>query len=308
MNCPHHTQIFDAEPKSYRDMPQRYCETTMVYRDEQSGELSGLSRVRSITQDDAHVFCRENQIETEMFAIWDIIDTFYKTFGFDLQIRLSRHDPDDFGKYIGTKEVWQKAEEQITSIIKKRGVSEWIDGKGEAAMYGPKIDFIAKDSIGRTLQVATIQLDFNMPTRFGLTCTNEKGEKEPVIMIHCAIMGSIERFMSTLIEHYAGVFPVWLSPIQVSIIPVREQHEVAAKAIEQTLREHGVRTEVIGDGNSLGKRIYQAKTLKPPYILVLGDKEIESGVYTLELRDGTKKEVAHDEFVAMLEKEIKDRV
>lgn len=307
MNCPHHTQIFDAEPKSYRDMPQRYCETTMVYRDEQSGELSGLSRVRSITQDDAHVFCRENQIETEMFAIWDIIDSFYKTFGFELQIRLSRHDPDAFEKYIGTKEVWQKAEEQITSIIKKRGVSEWIDGKGEAAMYGPKIDFIAKDSIGRTLQVATIQLDFNMPNRFGLTCTNEKGEKEPVIMIHCAIMGSIERFMSTLIEHFAGNFPVWLSPTQIAIVPVREHHEDAAKALADTLTASGIRIEVLSDGNSLGKRIHAAKNMKVPYVVVLGDKEVASGNYTVELRDGTKIELTQQNLLTRLETETKER-
>ncbi len=308
MNCPHHTQIFDASPKSYRDMPQRYCETTMVYRDEQSGELSGLSRVRSITQDDAHVFCRENQIDQEVFIVWDIIDTFYKTFGFELQIRFSRHDPDTFEKYIGSKETWEKAESKMKDIITARGITTYIDGKGEAAMYGPKIDFIAKDSIGRVLQVATIQLDFNMPERFGLFCTNEKGEKEQVVMIHCAIMGSIERFMSTLIEHYAGVFPTWISPTQVAIVPVKEQHEEAATSLAQELRAQGVRIELLADNNSLGKRIYAAKSMKTPYILVLGDKEIESGLYNLELRDGTKKEVTHDDLLIMLEKEIKERV
>jgi len=307
MNCPHHTQIFGAEPKSYRDMPQRYCETTMVYRDEQSGELSGLSRVRSITQDDAHVFCRENQIDREVFAVWDIIDTFYKTFGFELQVRFSRHDPDEFEKYIGTKETWEKAEEKMKSIIASRGITTYIDGKGEAAMYGPKIDFIAKDSIGRTLQVATIQLDFNMPERFGLFCTNEKGEKEQVVMIHCAIMGSIERFMSTLIEHYAGVFPVWISPTQIAIVPVKETHQDAATTLAQSLNTHNLRVEVMSDNNSLGKRIHAAKSLKTPYIIVLGDKEIESGMYTAELRDGTKVELSQDALVARLQTEIKDR-
>ena len=158
MNCPHHTQIFDSVPRSYRDMPQRYAETTMVYRDEQSGELSGLSRVLSITQDDAHVFCRENQIEIEALAIWEIIETFYKTFGFDLQVRFSTHDPKQREKYLGSDETWIKAEGALESLMKQKGVT-WLDGVGEAAFYGPKIDFIAKDSIGRVLQVATIQLD-----------------------------------------------------------------------------------------------------------------------------------------------------
>ncbi len=306
MNCPHHTQIFDSEPKSYRDMPQRYCETTMVYRDEQSGELSGLSRVRSITQDDAHVFCRENQIEEEMFAIWDIIDTFYKTFGFELNVRLSRHDPETFEKYIGTKETWEKAENQIRSIIEKRGV-EYIDGKGEAAMYGPKIDFITKDSLGRTLQVATIQLDFNMPERFNLNCTNEKGEKEQIVMIHCAIMGSIERFMSTLIEHYAGVFPTWLSPTQVAIVPVKEIHEEKANEILMNFKNSNVRAEIIADTNSLGKRIHKAKSQNTPYIIVVGDKEIESGMLTIEKRAGTKIEgVTYEKFLEQIQNEIQN--
>ena len=196
----------------------------------------------------------------------------------------------------------------MKDIITARGITTYIDGKGEAAMYGPKIDFIAKDSIGRVLQVATIQLDFNMPERFGLFCTNEKGEKEQVVMIHCAIMGSIERFMSTLIEHYAGVFPTWISPTQVAIVPVKEQHEEAATSLAQELRAQGVRTELLADNNSLGKRIYAAKSMKTPYILVLGDKEIESGLYNLELRDGTKKEVTHDDLLIMLEKEIKEKV
>ncbi|MBP7831888.1 MAG: threonine--tRNA ligase [Candidatus Pacebacteria bacterium] len=307
MNCPHHTQIFDSEPKSYRDMPQRYCETTMVYRDEQSGELSGLSRVRSITQDDAHVFCRENQIEQEMFAVWDIIDTFYKTFGFDLKVRMSRHDPEEFDKYIGTKETWEKAEKQIAAIIEKRGVADVIDGKGEAAMYGPKIDFIATDAIGRTLQVATIQLDFNLPERFKLVCTNEKGEKEQIVMIHCAIMGSIERFMSTLIEHYAGVFPVWISPIQVAIVPVKENHSEAAKTLAEKLREANVRVDIIEDNNSLGKRIHAAKSMHTPYIIVLGDKEIESGSLAIEKRDGTKEAYSAEDFIKNISIEIKER-
>lgn len=289
MNCPHHTQIFDSSPKSYRDMPQRYAETTMVYRDEQSGELSGLSRVLSITQDDAHVFCRENQIEAEVMTIWDIIETFYKSFGFELQVRFSRHDPDQREKYLGSDEVWKKSEDALKDLMEKKGVT-WIDGIGEAAFYGPKIDFISKDSIGRVLQVATIQLDFNQPKNFGLFCTNEKGEKEQVVMIHAAIMGSIERFMSTMIEHTAGNFPVWLSPVQVAIVPVRENHVEAANEIFKMFQEKDIRVEILDENDSLGKRINHAKAGKVPYVIVLGDKEKEAGVLTIEKRDGTKIE------------------
>ncbi len=286
MNCPHHTQIFDSAPKSYRDMPQRYCETTMVYRDEQSGELSGLSRVLSITQDDAHVFCRINQVEQEIFGVWDIIDQFYGAFGFkDVRVRISKHDPEHFEKYLGTPEIWATAEKQLTELVEKRGIKDWINGVGEAAMYGPKIDFIAKDSIGRSLQVATIQLDYNMPKNFGLQCTNEKGEKEPVAMIHCAIMGSIERFMSTLIEHYAGNFPLWLHPTQVKIIPINESHHSKAKEIKDSLVSVGVRVELADDDENFGKKIRSGKVDKIPYMIIIGDKEVESNTVTLESRD-----------------------
>jgi threonyl-tRNA synthetase len=309
MNCPHHTQIFDSSPRSYRDMPQRYAETTMVYRDEQSGELSGLSRVRSITQDDAHVFCRENQIEDEMFAIWDIIDTFYKSFGFELKIRLSRHDPEHFEKYIGSKETWARAEEKIKSIINKRGVTEFIDGVGEAAMYGPKIDFISTDSLGRTLQVATIQLDFNMPERFELKCVNEKGEKEQIVMIHCAIMGSIERFMSTLIEHYAGNFPVWLAPVQVKIAPVKETNFDRATEVGIALKKIGIRADVDLGPNGFGKKVREAKDMKIPYTIIIGDKDMEKGVVTLESRDkGKIGEMTLEEVVKKLNEETISKV
>jgi threonyl-tRNA synthetase len=289
MNCPHHTQIFAAEPRSYRNMPQRFCETTMVYRDEQSGELSGLSRVLSITQDDAHVFCRENQIETEVFAIWDIIDTFYKTFGFnELQVRFSRHDPDQFEKYLGTPDVWKKAEDAILSLMQKRGITNYIDGKGEAAMYGPKIDFISRDSLGRTLQVATIQLDFNQPKNFGLVCTNEKGEKETIVMVHCAIMGSIERFMATLIEHLGGNFPLWLSPVQVAVLPISDAHHEFAQEVTDLLLKKDMRVSLSLESESLGKKIREAKLAKTPYMLVIGDAEVAAKTVTLEGRDKGK--------------------
>lgn len=270
-------------------MPQRYCETTMVYRDEQSGELSGLSRVLSITQDDAHVFCRESQIESEVFGIWDIIDTFYGNFGFtNLAIRLSRHDPEHFEKYLGNAEIWKKAEDSLCSLFKKRGIATYIDGKGEAAMYGPKIDFIAKDAIGRTLQVATIQLDFNLPVNFGLVCTNEKGEKEPIVMVHCAIMGSLERFISTLLEHLAGNFPLWLAPVQVAVLPITEKHQVYAEEVRAELAKTGMRIELNLDNDSLGKKVRAAKVDKIPYWLVIGDNEVTNRQVTLESRDHGK--------------------
>lgn len=307
MNCPHHTQIFDSEPRSYRDMPQRYAETTMVYRDEQSGELSGLSRVLSITQDDAHVFCRENQIEEEALAIWDIIEKFYTSFGFDLQVRFSRHNPEEKEKYLGDEKTWEKAENALKSLMTRKKV-EWIDGLGEAAFYGPKIDFISHDALGRILQVATIQLDFNQPKNFELVCTNEKGEKEQVVMIHCAIMGSIERFTATLIEHLAGNFPLWLSPVQIALVPVRENHEEEANKILEILKEKDIRAEIYPSWkNSLGKRIHEAKSQKIPYTIVLGDKEITSGTLTVEKRDGTKEEISIEDFVKKTEGEIKNK-
>ncbi len=285
MNCPHHTQIFASEPKSYRQMPVRYCETTMVYRDEQTGELSGLSRVLSITQDDAHVFCRIDQVREEAEKIWDIISKFYGTFGFELSVRLSRRDPAQPEKYLGAPEDWEKAEASLREIVEARVGSAWTDGPGEAAFYGPKIDFMAKDSIGRTWQVATIQLDFNQPRSFGLAFTNEKGEKEQVLMIHCAIMGAIERFMSVMIEHTAGFFPTWLAPEQLALLPVAERHLEPAAKLRDLFAARGLRAWLDASDESVGKKVRGAEKMRVPYGLVLGDKEIpESG----EWHDGVK--------------------
>ena len=275
MNCPHHTQIYGSRQRSYKDLPQRYAETTTCYRDEQTGELHGLSRVRAFTQDDAHVFCRAIQVKEEFLRIWDIIDTFYKTVGFEeLNIRLSLHDPDAFEKYLGTPELWMSAEESLREIARERGVS-FVEAKGEAAFYGPKVDFITRDSIGREWQVATIQLDINLPERFDLYCVNEQGERERIVMIHAAIMGSIERFMSIFIEHHAGLFPLWLAPVQVALLPVAEPHEKYAADIGMKLMEKGIRVEYMNSTESLGKRIREGETQKIPYLLVLGDREKE---------------------------------
>ncbi len=294
MNCPHHTQIFDRKSHSYREMPQRYAETTMVYRDEQSGELGGLTRVLSITQDDSHVFCRHSQVKEEFFKIWDIIDTFYGTFGFNLRVRLSFHEPSEMEKYLGTKEIWDHAENSLREIAKERN-ADYFEAPGEAAMYGPKLDFMAKDSLGREHQVATIQLDMNLPERFNLTCINEKGEKERIVMIHCAIMGSIERFTAVLIEHLAGNFPLWLSPEQVTIIPVAGIHLPYAEEVYAALKATGIRVKLDSSNESMGKKIRIAKTEKVPYFVVIGDQEIDAKNITLETRAGESKQLTLSE-------------
>ncbi|MEK7478850.1 MAG: threonine--tRNA ligase [Patescibacteria group bacterium] len=272
MNCPHHTQIYARKIWSYRELPQRYASTTKCYRDEQSGELSGLSRVLAITQDDAHVFCRDSQVKEEILKIWDIIETFYGAVGFTLTPRLSLHDPAKMEKYLGEEKVWQAAENSLREILKEKGlvVNEAI---GEAAFYGPKVDFMAKDSLNREWQVATIQLDMNLPERFDLNCTNEKGEQEQVVMIHAAIMGSIERYLSILIEHYAGAFPAWLAPIQAMILPISEKHKKYSDAVLKDLIKQGIRVEIDGSNETLGKRIRGSEMQKIPYILVVGEQE-----------------------------------
>lgn len=276
MNCPHHTQIYNSRQRSYKDLPQRYAETTMVYRDEQTGELHGLSRVRSITQDDAHVFCRTSQMKEEFLKIWDIIETFYKAVGFgELKLRLSLHDPEAFDKYLGTPELWREAENSLREIADEKGV-DYFEAPGEAAFYGPKMDFMTKDSIGREWQVATIQLDINMPERFDLFCINEEGEQERIVMVHAAIMGSIERFMSIFIEHHAGAFPLWLAPMQVRILPVSDKFLDYAGDVMKQLEEIGVRVEIDDSNEGLGKKIRNAELEKVPYMLVVGEKEVES--------------------------------
>lgn len=307
MNCPHHIQIYDRRLWSYRDLPQRYASTTKVYRDEQSGELAGLSRVLSITQDDAHVFCRFDQIEDEAKKIWEIIENFYGVFGFKLRIRLSLSDPSQPDKYLGDRETWEKAESILRGVAKSKSADP-VERVGEAAFYGPKLDFIAKDSIGRDWQVATIQLDMNMPERFDLVCVNEKGERERIAMIHAAIMGSIERFLSVLIEHYAGVFPLWLSPVQVKILPVSDKHNEHAAQISASLKNNGLRVEVNNLNETLGKKIRAAELEKVPYLIILGDKEVASDKVAVRKRtEGDLGQLGLVEFIEQLQGEIKEK-
>ncbi|OFZ62823.1 MAG: threonine--tRNA ligase [Bacteroidetes bacterium RIFCSPHIGHO2_02_FULL_44_7] len=308
MNCPHHTQIYSRMAHSYRNLPQRYAETTMCYRDEQTGELYGLSRLRSFTQDDAHVFCRRSQVKEEFLKIWDIIDTFYLAVGFGpLNVRLSLHDPKKLENYLGTPDMWQFAEGQIRELAKERGV-DFFEAPGEAAFYGPKIDFMAKDSIGRQWQVATIQLDINQPERFDLTCVNEQGEKERIVMVHAAIMGSIERFLSILIEHHAGAFPVWLAPVQVELAPVSSKHAEGAWKVAGELEVQGVRVAVDDADETIGKKVRKAVGQKIPYIVVVGDRELEGGEWTIRVRGQEEQlKMSQAEFISKLLQEIKDK-
>ncbi|MEZ0208863.1 MAG: aminoacyl--tRNA ligase-related protein, partial [Candidatus Paceibacterota bacterium] len=286
----------------------RFCETTMVYRDEQSGELSGLARVLSITQDDAHVFCRESQLEEEMSRVWEIIESFYSTFGFSLTPRFSRRDPALPEKYMGSPDGWDKAESAIKNLIEGKSVDNWTDGVGEAAFYGPKIDFMAKDSIGRTWQVATIQLDFVQPANLELEFVNEEGKREQPVMIHCAVMGSIERFMSTFIEHTAGNFPLWLSPTQITILPIADAHADYAQNIRDTLQNADIRADMDSSKEGLGKKIRNAREMKTPYWAVIGDAEVANGTITLEHRtDGKIGEMKLEELLAKLGEEIQNK-
>jgi len=307
MNCPLHTQIYARRPHSYKEMPRRYANTTMVYRDEQSGELSGLTRVRAITQDDAHVFCRYQQVKNEFFRIWDIVDEFYGAFGFELQVELSLRDPQDPKKYLGTTAIWNKAENILRELAKERGVKA-AEKLGEAAFYGPKIDFIAYDSLKRRQQVATIQLDMNLPERFDLTTINEKGQKERIVMIHAAIMGSIERFLAVIIEHFAGAFPTWLAPVQAVVLPISKNQDKAAIKTCRKMLKLGYRVDTDLENEPIGKRIRRAELTKVPYILVIGEKEIKNE--TIAVRKHGKGNLGQKtlaDFLSILEDEVHQR-
>jgi threonyl-tRNA synthetase len=306
MNCPHHAQIYARKQWSYRELPQRYASTTKVYRDEQSGELAGLSRVLSITQDDAHVFARMSQAKEEFVKIWDIIHEFYGTFGFKLRVRISLRDPAHPEKFLGDADKWDFAENMLREIVAEKKADSF-DGVGEAAFYGPKLDFMGKDAIGREHQVATIQLDMVQPERFDLFCINEKGEQERIVMVHAAIMGSIERFLSVIIEHFAGAFPVWLAPVQATVIPVGEKFTAYGKKVYDALDAAGIRAEFSEADESLGKRIRATEMMKVPYILVVGEKEETNGTVNVRDRAGEEKEISLAEFMKKVEGEIKEK-
>lgn len=302
MNCPHHTQIFDAFSYSYRDMPIRFFEPTVVYRDEKPGQLTGLSRVRAITQDDGHIFCRVDQIGQEVATMIEIILQFYKTLGMDANYWVSLSvRGDDMSKYLGSEEVWNIAEAALEKSATENNLP-YRRIEGEAAFYGPKLDFMFKDALGREWQLATVQCDFNLPNRFDLSYMNEKGEKERPVMIHRAISGSLERFMSVLIEHFAGKFPLWLSPVQVKILTVTDAHVEMAKSLFARLQVLNFRVEVDSRQETIGKKVREAQLEQANYILTIGDKELEAGTLAVRHRDTGKTTfgVAVEKFVADL--------
>lgn len=296
MNCPHHTQIFASRPRTYKEMPVRMMEPTTDYRDEKSGELGGLSRVRSLTQDDSHVFCRKEQIKGEIKNLVQIVKELYETMGMSkLRARLSYRNDED--KYLGDKALWEMAQAKIKEAAIENKL-DFFEMEGEAAFYGPKIDFMAEDAIGREHQVATIQLDFVQPERFGLEFVNEKGEKETPVMIHHATLGSIERFMSVFIEHTAGWFPLWCAPEMVRVITVNDAALEYAKEVEKVLQgvvlekpleNNALRYEVDYSDDSLGKKIKRATELKIPVVLIVGPKDAADKVVSVRTRDGEEK-------------------
>ena len=282
MNCPHHTQIYASKMRSYRDLPLRFAEATTVYRDENTGQLQGLTRVRSITQDDAHVFARPDQVKEEVLKMFDIITKFYVAFNMPLRARLSVDDPEHPEKYLGGAEVWTKAVGALKEVLNDLG-KEFEIGVGEAAFYGPKIDFIATDAIGREWQLATIQLDFNLPERFELEFHDADGQIKRPVMIHRAILGSVERFMGVLIEHYAGAFPFWLAPAQIRIATVSETFIPFASTILDQLYEAGIRAELDDSNEKVGKKIRDAATMKIPWTIVIGQKEVDGGDFKVNV-------------------------
>ena len=309
MNCPHHTQIFASKPRTYKEMPVRMMEPTTDYRDEKSGELGGLSRVRSLTQDDSHVFCRKEQIKDEIKNLVQIVQELYKTVGMSkLRARLSYRNDED--KYLGDKSLWEMAQAKIKEAAIENEL-DFFEMEGEAAFYGPKIDFMAEDAIGREHQVATIHLDFVQPERFGLEFVNEKGEKEMPVMIHHATLGSIERFMSVFIEHTAGWLPLWCAPEAVRVITVNDGAVEYAKEVEKVLQgvvlekplaNNALRYEVDYSDDSLGKKIKRATELKIPVVLIVGPKDAAEKVVSVRTRDGEEK-VALDKLAEWLKEQ-----
>lgn len=307
MNCPQHTQIYASQLRSYKDLPIRIADFANLYRDEKPGELSGLARLRCFCQDDGHAFCREDQIKDEFLAVLGIINQAMATYDMKYYVRLSLWDPAHPEKYLGEPATWEKSQALLEDILKDQKI-EYKVGVGEAAIYGPKMDLVSCDSLGREWQISTIQLDFIMPQRFGLTYVDSDGKEKTPVMIHRAIVGSPERFMAILIEHYAGVWPVWLAPVQALVLPVGAGHVEHCQALVKALSEAGVRAEIDDAGETLGKRIRGAEMRKIPYVIVVGDKEIESKALAVRMR-GQKDmlELSQDDFITRVKYEISNR-
>ena len=297
MTCPMHIQTYEFKPRSYRDLPFRIAEVASVYRYEQSGELSGLLRVRSFTQDDAHIFCTPEQVVDEFLSVFSFIQRLYKSFGFtSYRVRLGVRSKKE--KYLGDDSLWKKAQDKAISALKKVGADYFIS-EGDAAFYGPKADFLIKDALGREWQCGTVQIDFMLPERFGLKYTDHEGKEKTPIMVHRAPLGSLERFLAILIEQYAGAFPLWLSPLQVMVLPISEKYLDYAKTVVSKLSEKDLRVELDISSESVGKKIRNAETKKIPYMLVVGEKEQDEGTVAVRSRGVKEQKILKvEEFVS----------
>ena len=307
MNCPQHTQVFASQTRSYKELPVRIADFANLYRDERPGELSGLTRLRCFCQDDGHCFCREDQIREEFLAVLVAIKKAMITYGMEYTIRLSLWDSSESEKYLGSTEVWEKSQKLLEEILVENKI-EYFKAEGEAAIYGPKMDLISHDSLGRKWQISTIQLDFIMPERFGLKYVDADGKEKTPVMIHRAIVGSPERFLGILIEHYAGAFPVWLSPVQIKVLSVGEGHIEHVKKMVQEFKEKGIRAEADDSSETVGNKTRKAVNERTPYILVVGDKEMNSE--NLAVRDrGSReaREILKEDFVSEVLNKIKER-
>ncbi|MCK5413695.1 MAG: threonine--tRNA ligase [Candidatus Pacebacteria bacterium] len=310
VQCPHQTQIYASKKRSYRDLPIRYMESEKQYRAEKSGEVGGLNRVYAITVEDGHSFCRVEQVKQEVKNMVEIIKNFYSAIGLwgNHWVSLSVRDYAHPEKYIGDEKDWDKCEKMLEEVAKEMK----LDAKkieGEAALYGPKLDFMFKDSLGKEVQIPTVQLDFATPKRFDLVCTNEEGKDEFVVMVHRAILGSYERFLALMIEHFAGNFPLWLSPVQVKILPVSsEKHLAYAQKIEKLLLENNIRVEIDDNNESINKKIREAEKQKIPYMLVVGEKESQSDSVAVRSKGSRDiKNMAIDKFIKKIIKEIEEK-
>ncbi len=307
MNCPQHTQIYAAQARSYRDLPLRLTDFAMLYRDEKPGELSGLARTRAFSQDDCHIFCREDQVDAEIDMALQMTKKIMGTFGFKYKYRLSTRDMQHPEKYLGDPKVWDRVE-KWAEVIMERNQIEYFQGPGEAAFYAPKMDLIATDALGREWQLSTVQIDFVMPERFGLVYTDQDGSQKHPVMLHRAIIGSAERMMMILLEHFGGAFPLWLSPVQVTILPISEKTIGYSEEVLKKLKEKGIRSELNRDADSLGKKIRNAEASKVPYMLIIGEKEVEAKQVSVRQR-GQKDLGAMTiaDFVEKVSKEITEK-
>ncbi len=311
MNCPHHCEIFASKPRSYRELPFRCAEFGTVYRYEQSGELHGLTRVRSFTQDDAHIFCRQDQVKSEFLRVLDIIQAVFAIFGFkddQVEFQISLRDPNDKEKYIGTDEQWQSAEQAIIDACAERGLNARTE-TGEAAFYGPKLDCMVKDAIGRRWQLGTIQVDYQLPNRFELEYTAEDNTKKRPVMIHRAPFGSMERFTAVLIEHTAGHFPLWLTPEQVAILPISEKYNDYAEQVQDYLSTVGVRATVDSRNEKIGRKVRDNEIKRIPYMVIVGEKEQADGTVAMRQQGGGEQAVmTMQEFGSRINAEVADQL